>query len=61
MGGEAIANYNMSFDNGNFIKGKTYKYRRSDKDPAFILVTIEREKEQELWHTEFDTLFTLKN
>jgi len=56
---EAIANYNMTFNCGNFKKNKKYKYRCENKK---IYVTTEENKEQELLETEFNILFTfLKN
>lgn len=56
---EATANYNMTFNCGNFKKDKKYKYRYENKK---IYVTTEENKEQELLETEFNILFTfLKN
>ena len=58
----AIANYNIEFNQGKFYKDKKYKYRINPKNSAQVLVTTEKGTEQDLWFTEFDTLFTiLKN
>ena len=54
----ATANYNMTFDNGRFVKGEVYKYR-VDNDLEKIFITTEEHKEQELSYTEFDILFTV--
>ena len=53
---KAIADYSMIFNNGSFIKGKEYKFRIDSNDKVYI--TTEEGKEQELWYSEFDTLFT---
>lgn len=59
---KAVANYNMGFDNGSFIKGKAYDYRFEEREgPARIFfITTEERKEQELWDTEFNMLFTIE-
>lgn len=56
---KVIANYNMEFNNGSFQKNKIYNYRINPNNSEQILITTEEEKEQELWYTEFDILFTL--
>lgn len=56
---KAIANYNMEFDKGSFIKGKEYKYRINPEDLSQVLITTEKGTEQDLWYSEFDMLFTL--
>lgn len=56
---KAIANYNMGFNNGKFVKDKIYHYRFDPADAAMVLVTTEEGTEQDLWYTEFDILFTL--
>lgn len=56
---KATANYNMSFNNGHFEKGKSYEFRTDPYDSAGVLVTAEEGTEQNLWYTEFDVLFTL--
>lgn len=59
---KAMANFNMNFNNGNFIKNKVYTYRMDPDDSSRVLITTEKNTEQKLWYTEFDTLFTiLKN
>lgn len=59
---KAIANYNMGFDNGTFVKGEAYNYRKADKndDSQKFFITTEEKTEQELWDTEFDILFTIE-
>lgn len=57
-----MANYNMGFNNGKFIKGKIYNYREDPNNSEKVFVTTEEGKEQDLWYTELDMLFTfLKN
>lgn len=56
---KATANYNMSFNNGHFEKGKSYDFRADPHDSTGVLVTTEEGTEQDLWYTEFDVLFTL--
>lgn len=55
---EATANYNIEFDNGNFLKDKVYKYKIDPKNSEKVLITTEQGNIQELWYTEFDMLFT---
>lgn len=58
----AVANYNMSFNNGSFLKNKEYEYKNDPNDSKKILITTEEHKEQDLLVTEFNMLFTiLKN
>lgn len=61
---KAVANYNMGFDNGTFVKGKAYDYRFEDVEqdgPASkFFITTEEKAEQELWDAEFNMLFTIK-
>lgn len=58
---KAIANYNMGFDKGTFVKGKAYNYRRADEENSQrFFITTEENAEQELWDTEFDILFTIE-
>ena len=56
---KVTANYNIDFNNGKFIKGHVYKYRIDPDDSTKVLITTEEGKEQDLWYTEFNTLFTL--
>ena len=52
----------MGFNNGKFIKGKIYNYREDPNNSEKVFVTTEEGKEQDLWYTELDMLFTfLKN
>ncbi len=54
-----VANYNMTFDNGQFKKDKIYKYRYVDKEEGIIYVTTEEKKEQMFYFSEFNMLFSL--
>ena len=56
---KAAANFNMIFNEGSFLKNKAYKYRIDPNDPDKVLVTTEEGKEQDLWYSEFDMIFTL--
>ena len=49
---KAIANYNMGFNNGKFIKDKIYHYRFDPADAARVLVTTEEGTEQDLGRLE---------
>lgn len=64
MNMKAVANYNMGFDNGTFVKGKAYDYRFEEVEldgPARkFFITTEERVEQELWDSEFNILFTIE-
>lgn len=54
------ANYNITLDEGSFIKGKEYNYKINNEGK--YLVTTEEGMEQDLNFAEFDIFFTpLKN
>lgn len=56
------ANYNMTFDNGSFLRGHEYNYRDGDATAATYLVTTEEGKEQPFYGAELNIFFTiLKN
>lgn len=52
------ANFNMTFDNGSFIKNEPYQFK-TDISKNLVYVTTEEGKKQEFSFPEFDTLFTL--
>lgn len=57
---KAKANYNITLDEGSFIKGKEYNYKINNEGK--YLVTTEEGMEQDLNFAEFDIFFTpLKN
>ena len=51
------ANYNITLDEGSFIKGKEYNYKINNEGK--YLVTTEEGMEQDLNFAEFDIFFTL--
>ncbi len=51
------ANYNITLDEGSFIKGKEYNYKITNEGK--YLVTTEEGMEQDLNFAEFDIFFTL--
>lgn len=53
------ADYNMKFNNGSFVKGNIYEYKENPKDSTKVFVTTEEGKEQDLWYSEFNVLFTI--
>lgn len=52
------ANFNMTFDNGNFIKNEPYNFKTDIKNNIVYVIT-EEGKKQEFSFPEFDVLFTL--
>lgn len=52
------ANFNMTFDNGSFIKNKPYQFQ-THIGKNLVYVTTEEGKKQEFSFPEFDALFTL--
>lgn len=52
---QAIAKFNMTFDNDNFIKGKSYHFRQDGEN---IYVKGEKNKEQKFYFLEFEAIFT---
>ena len=56
---KASANYNMTFNEGSFIKNQPYDYEYKDESREDVLVTTEEGKVQEFPYSEFDVLFSL--
>ena len=52
------ANYNMTFDNGKFYEGHTYKGEVDPKNPEEFIIHAENGQKQRMSKDDFNTLFT---
>jgi hypothetical protein len=52
------ANYNMTFDNGKFYEGHTYKGEVDPKNPEEFIIHAEDGQKQRMSKDDFNTLFT---
>ncbi len=52
------ANYNMTFDNGKFYEGHTYKGKVDPKNPEEFIIYAEDGQKQRMTKDDFNVLFT---
>ena len=55
------ANYNMTFDNGKFYEGHTYKGEVDPKNPEEFIVHAENGQKQRMTQHDLDVFFTKLN
>lgn len=61
LGCEVVAKYNMTLDNGSFVKDHVYQSFKELDDLWFYFVTTEEGNQQKLMVLDFYALFSLKN